>query len=153
MISDDTYAVYRAAINKADEEIAHYAFAGIPIPETLPEYVRDVTNAIRGEVEVYELHRDKPAKVGAYAKFDRIGIRVAYSNPKGTLPYKGERGTLATWPGDILGTFIVQGRAWQDRHGNWRASIIALLPGIGHYRGQWVFTAQDCLTLKRIGDA
>lgn len=124
IIPAETYASYRAAMDKANEWIGDKLSYRT---DEAPAFVRNVTNEIRGEVEIFELYRDKPDEFVAYT---------------------AANGRLTTWPGTVIGEFTTR-RTWRDRWGNRRRSIDATLPGLGRYRGQTAAENGWYLVLRR----
>lgn len=123
-ISPEGYASYRAALDRANEWVGDRLSWHT---DEAPAFVREVTNEIRAEVEIFELYRDKPTEFCAYT---------------------GANGHVTTWTGIVIGEFVTR-RTWRDRWGNQRRSIVATLPGLGRYRGQTAMGEGWYLVLKR----
>jgi hypothetical protein len=83
-------------------------------PEDAPSYVNHVNNDMRQQVELFELYRDKPAQLTAYA--------VA-------------GGKITTWPGAVIGHYR-ESASWRDCHNNRVRQLRVTLPGIGRYTGR-----------------
>lgn len=139
MISPDTYAVYRAAVDKADAWVLDATNGRSWTKAEEPDYVRSATNTIRAEVEQFEVYRDKPQYLTLYVAGDAWTCNGASTWARA--------GTLAGWTGLPYGTFIIT-KTWRDRHNTLRCQIVATLPDIGTYRGQWC-TQQQCVKLRR----
>lgn len=136
MIDETTYTQYRAMLDKAeawiDTQRGKNGWASWR-PEEAPDYVNAITNDMRSAVEVYELHRDKPAKFTAYTG--------------------GSNGVLGpnvtTWTGDVIGKMLPGFKAWRDRHGNKRYSIRVRAAWGGEYIGQTAGPGM-CVNLRRV---
>lgn len=140
MISPDTYAVYRAAVDKADGWVLDATNGRGWVKAGEPDYVRSVTNTIRAEVEQFEVYRDKPQYLTLYAE-------VIGGNSLGKTLFSPAIYRLTDWAGLPYGTFTIT-NTWRDRHNTLRCQIVATLPDIGTYRGQWC-TQQQCVKLRR----
>lgn len=137
MISPGTYAVYRAAVDKADAWVLEATNGRSWAKADEPDYVRSVTNIVRAEVEQFEVYRDKPQYLTLYASLAKDAAPHQY----------GVIGTLMGWTGLPYGTFAITS-TWRDRHNTLRCQVVATLPSVGTYQGQWC-TQQQCVKLRR----
>jgi len=116
VVGQQLYAEYRAKLDRAnawvDTQRGRNGWASYR-PESAPDYVNAVSNDLRSHVELFELARDKPARVVAYTAAPNL---------------------VVNWLGVKLGTYRVRS-AWRDRHGNGRRCVVCDLPGLGRYRG------------------
>lgn len=130
MIPEATYAIYKAACDRADEWWR--ALGPLTYPDAAPAFVTDCTAAIRAEVAHFEATRNRPRC---------ISLHAASNGAVG--------GTLSDGMGNEYGTYTLT-KLWTDRHGSLRCQLLADLTGIGWYRGQWC-PAHSTVNLRRIG--
>lgn len=90
-------------------------------PDEAPAFMNAASNDTRAAVEVYELYRDKPAKVLAYTSEGGDGKPGLY---------------ITTWTGLRIGRVLPGTKSWRDRHGNKRWSLRARMAWGGEYVGQ-----------------
>jgi hypothetical protein len=109
MLTPETYAIERAAVDKADETMRRMApdvaNRGGYLPVEIsrhPDYAA-VDNAMRGRVNQYELLNDTPESFVAYVGKLHARTDSAYG--------LGSR-DLTTWTGDVIGT-VTLGAGWR----------------------------------------
>lgn len=92
--------------------------------DEVPAHLRDFGNQQRSDIEIYEWHRDKPAKYFAYYRFDQVeaqGFSLApgaVNRPFVDLPC----GLITNFMGVELGRFTL-GTKWHDNFGGRRFSF------------------------------
>ena len=123
-VAEATYRELRAMLDRAETWInarrdkngwASWA------PEDAPAYVNAASNDTRAAVELFELYRDRPARVLAYSSVGGDGRPGAY---------------ITTWTGLRIGRVLPGMKRWQDRHGNRRWSLRVRMAWGGEYVGQ-----------------
>lgn len=129
MIDAATYAAERAICDKAAAYAEQFRQRNgwIVIPADAakhPDYAA-CDNAMRGRIELYELHRDKPERFSAYVV---------------------DNGEIATWPGDVIGK--VTHRSTLGTGWTWRSITVRTAWGVT-YRGR-EYASMQLVSLRRI---
>lgn len=106
--------------------------------KTCPRDAR-ITNEERGQLEQFEVWRDKPERLFAYASADE-------RNSVGT-PY-GNACKVTVWPGQPLG-YGAWGKPYRDNFGGTRRSVHVRIAGC-EYSGTAFVSAGDYCRLRRI---
>lgn len=155
MLTQEQYEIERAAVDKAAAYWNAHATKSKSGWQSLskelaahPDYAA-VDNAMRGRVEKFEIIRDKPEKLFAYASFHEREIASRYSDIKRTgKPQVGDQARVTVWTGDQLGLGRVN-KVYRSNLGDWRASIRVVIGG-ATYSGTAYLSAGDYVRLRRV---
>lgn len=104
----------------------------------------DTTNEERGRLEQFEVWRDTPPALFAYAKFTDYSGNVRQGKPQAH-----DKASVTVWTGAPLG-YGHCGRVWQSNLGDWRASLTVTIAG-ETYSGTAFVTAGDYCRLRKVG--
>jgi len=131
MIDAKTHAIYRARIAAFEAWLNGRTSYRT---EDVPTELRDIDNAMRSAVEVYEINTEKPEKLFVYVAPDKIANAGAF-------------GFVTTWTGERLGRYEVRNK-WRDNFGGERQSIRACIGGV-MYAGTYFKSSGDYARLKK----